>query len=1178
MYVKSLTLKGFKSFASATNLAMEPGITAIVGPNGSGKSNVVDALAWVMGEGSARTLRGGKMDDVIFAGTAAKPALGRAEVTMTIDNTDGALPIDYSEVTISRTMFRGGGSEYSINRTPCRLLDIQELLSDSGIGREMHVIVGPGQLDAVLRATPEERRGFIEEAAGVLKHRRRKERALRKLDAMEGNLTRVADLTAEVRRQLGPLGRQAETARRAAIIQQTVRDARLRLLADELTTAQNELASGLSGEAEGSKRRAQLEATLVNLDERIAHLSEQVNAAAPKAEALTKTWYDLSSMAEKFAATGRIASERARDLSNASATAHTGRDPEQLRAQAHKLRGEKVELRDRVTALEKDLLAATADREHAEAAHHAEQQRLVRLARAAADRREGLAKLQGQVAVRQSRVEAGENEIRRLKDQLKELAKAREIDDARSEELKSSLRDAEAREVELNRVSDELEDTLADLAEQRDRHRDALNTARQRAHSATARAEALEMTQGNAGEAVLDEGDADILGAVLDHLEVSPGFEAPINVALGAACDALVVSDHAAARRLLTQLRDGGGGRTQLVVADPGVRGVPARPRLELPRGSHWALDVVRGNAGVTDPLQWLLHDMAIVPSAQDARVVLEAGARAVTIDGDLYEPAQVSGGGVPAKSALEIRAAIDAARQEAQTENQSAADAEQALQGIEQPLLEARSKADDALTRLHDNDAEISSLASELNRIVQASTSANQQREGLINALEQAQVAVEAHLSELDELSARLEQASAEPTEEEQEPSVEHRDQLARAAADARTGETEVRLTLRTASEQLRHLSGRAEALESAARSEQAARERAALAAKRRQEAAKVAGEVARTAETAHRDVVLALEHLGRQREELAARNTTRENDLAQLRREHAQASAQLREVTDAAHRLEVERTQQRLRVEGLQTKALEELGIEPETLIAEFGPQQPVDDQGTQFVRADQEMRLKHAEKDLRELGKVNPLALEEYAALEERHTFLSEQLTDLKASKKDLLDLVREVDQRVEEVFSEAFADVQREFQGVFSRLFPGGEGRLVLTDPDDMLATGIDVEARPPGKKIKRLSLLSGGERSLVAVAYLVSIFKARPSPFYIMDEVEAALDDANLGRLLMLFEELRSSSQLIVITHQKRTMEVADALYGVSMRGDGVTTVVSQRLADITPQRVTSGRA
>ena len=1184
MYVKSLTLRGFKSFASATDLVLEPGITCIVGPNGSGKSNVVDALAWVMGEGSARSLRGGKMDDVIFAGTSGRQPLGRAQVTMTIDNSDGALPIDYTEVTISRTMFRGGGSEYAINRTPCRLLDIQELLSDSGIGREMHVIVGQGQLDAVLRATPEERRGFIEEAAGVLKHRRRKEKALRKLEGMEGNLTRVADLTAEVRRQLGPLGRQAETARRARSIQMTVRDARLRLLADDLVQQRAGLEADLADEKALVERRTRLEASVAEAKRAVSELEDDAARKAPALDALQQQWYSLTSLAEKLDATARLASERVRLMAADDEPSHSGRDPEQLRRQAERVRGEELELQARADEAQKAVDEAVRTREEAEQAHQGEQQRIVRLARAAADRREGLAKLHGQVEARRSRVEAGEAEIGRLRGTLG--GSSERVDEARREveTLQARLAELESGEEALNAAAEEATSRLAELDERRRELRDARNTASQRSGAASARAEALEMSLGSAGASRenLPDDVAGLGGELVEALRVEPGHEAAVSVALGWAAESFVIASHEDAARLLGHLRDHEGGRVGLVVAGASAPDSGAWP--ELPDGAVWVRDVVTVPDHLAAAVAVLVDRLALVPDTEAALAVVAIGARAVTADGDVYAPTFVRGGGRPGRSALELRAALDDARRDSQAQAERERDLATELDEIAGPHREAQAAAEATADRLSESDAEIDSTAEQLARHHQTIAAADHERERIRSSIEQARVALEANRGELEELELRLAHAQEEPSDEE--PSVAERDRLAALAASARTAETEHRLTLRTRQERARALSGRAESLEAAARSELAARERAEVRRRRREESARVARTVSSHAESASADVRRALERLVHLRDAEAQAKGEREAQLKAARQRAQEQADALREVTDSVHRDEVARAQQGLRIEALETRAGDELGIDPDVLVEEYGPHQlvphlePVAEgeetpEPVPFERNVQEKRLKRAERDLKQLGKVNPLALEEYAALEERHTFLTEQLADLRGSKKDLMSIVDEVDARVEQVLTEAFHDVAREFEGVFSRLFPGGEGRLVLTDPDDMLTTGLDVEARPPGKKIKRLSLLSGGERSLVAVALLVSIFKARPSPFYIMDEVEAALDDANLGRLITLFEELRDSSQLIVITHQKRTMEVADALYGVTMRGDGVTTVVSQRLGDV---RVPQGNA
>uniref|UniRef100_UPI000AF5420B chromosome segregation SMC family protein n=1 Tax=Piscicoccus intestinalis TaxID=746033 RepID=UPI000AF5420B len=538
MYVKSLTLRGFKSFASATHLRLEPGITCIVGPNGSGKSNVVDALAWVMGEQGAKSLRGGKMEDVIFAGTSGRPPLGRAEVTMTIDNTDGALPIDYTEVTISRTMFRTGGSDYAINGTACRLLDIQELLSDSGIGREMHVIVGQGQLDAVLRATPEERRGFIEEAAGVLKHRKRKERALRKLEAMEANLNRVADLTTEIRRQLGPLGRQAETARKAAVIQADVRDARLRLLADDLVQLTSTLEAEVADETALLTRRAEVEAELATTRTELARLEESTGLASARLAQAQDHAHALASTRDRLLATGQLAGERVRLLrSQPESDAALGRDPAELFAQAQTACTQETELTARVERGREGLAAASRERAEAESAATAESRRVAAAAQAAADRREGLAKLAGQVAAKRSRIEAGESEIGRLSENLQRASARGDEAQRRFATLEGSVAQDEEGEVGLDAEYEEAAAAVDELTARRDELATAERDALARRDQARSRREALELSlrRKDGAQALLAAG-ADsaaaengsrlgVLGALPELLDVEPGHE-----------------------------------------------------------------------------------------------------------------------------------------------------------------------------------------------------------------------------------------------------------------------------------------------------------------------------------------------------------------------------------------------------------------------------------------------------------------------------------------------------------------------------------------------------------------------------------------------------------------------------------------------------------------------------
>lgn len=1191
MYVKSLTLRGFKSFASATTMRLEPGITCIVGPNGAGKSNVVDALAWVMGEQGAKSLRGGKMEDVIFAGTTGRPALGRAEVSLTIDNTDGALPIGYSEVTITRTMFRSGGSDYSINGTSSRLLDVQELLSDSGIGREMHVIVGQGQLDQVLRATPEERRGFIEEAAGVLKHRKRKERALRKLDSMEGNLTRLADLTTEIRRQLGPLGRQAETARRASTIQTSVRDARLRLLADDLVQLTSALAAELADEKAMLTKRAAVKA---DLDIGQAAVTESEDAQAQQAPLLEETqqrWYALSSLIERLNSTSNLAAERVRlhnaEADDEAATTKRGRDPEELRAQATSLRNQESEIHDRIAALQADLGAAEQRRAEAERAYQGEQTRLAHLARAAADRREGLAKLAGQAAAAASKVEAGQAEVGRLHEAVRAASERATKAEQEFARLESTILDVERGEEDLDaafeRAQSEAERAqraVDQLAKLNRNAQDQLTHLRSKCEALT-----LNLRRKDGTAALLGAGLPEVLGELAAAITVRPGFEAAVATALGAAAEAVVVTDLRGTTNALAWLREAEEGQASVLSGGSDIstehvvlaRSAPSA----LPERVSWALDVVTASLGLHPVLEELLADTVILAPEVEAAAILDAvdlpNLRVVTAQGDLVARGWARGGSSSSPSTIEVQAALDAAKRQL---DQATAEFERVTfegQAASEDLRDRTAIQERELAALHDSDAKMSAIAEQLGQWGSTMREAAADRERLQATIVVAQQSVETQGKNLAELEERLGNAEREPAVESQvDPG--HKDELAELAALARSQETEARLALRTQEERVRAIAGRAEGMEAAAAHERANRERAAVKRQRREAAVAAAIAVARGAQYAAEQSGRILSSMAMQRDQLAQQQTKRHDEIADQRRHLRQLEDSLRQLTDAVHQDEVARAEQRLRIEGLQQKSIQEWGIDAQDLVDEFGPHLPIpatpnpdDPEGSAppqpFVRQEQEKRLRKVERQLSALGKVNPLALEEFTALEERYVFLNAQVEDLRQSKADLLDIVKEVDDRVERVFAEAFYDTAEQFAGVFSRLFPGGEGRLVLTDPDNMLSTGIEVEARPPGKKIKRLSLLSGGERSLTAVALLVAIFKARPSPFYIMDEVEAALDETNLGRLITLFEELRDSSQLIVITHQKRTMEIADALYGVTMQGDGVTTVISQRLRD-----------
>ncbi len=1193
VHLKSLTLKGFKSFASATTLRFEPGITCVVGPNGSGKSNVVDALTWVMGEQGAKALRGGKMQDVIFAGTAGRAPLGRAEVTLTIDNSDGVLPIEYSEVSITRRMFRDGAGEYEINGNSCRLMDVQELLSDSGIGREMHVIVGQGQLSAILESRPEDRRAFIEEAAGVLKHRRRKEKAVRKLDAMQANLARLTDLTTELRRQLKPLGRQAEVARRAATVQSELRDSRLRLAADDLVTRRRELESQQSKEAYAREQQVNVQAELDAANAALAQQEFELSKLTPSAEAAAQTWFQLSALTERVNATIRIAKDRARNLTIEQPTG-TGRDPEQLEREADRVEAEEAELREAVEMATETLEAAREQLHEREQAAKAAEQAHLAAVRAIADRREGLARLSGQVDTLRSRAQSVDGEITRMSAGIAEARRRGEEANAEFEAVQAELSELDAGEEGLDTAYEHAAQALA-LADQRVTElREKDREAGKRVASLTARIEALTMgLRRKDGAAWLLEHRTDgLLGPLSGLIRVHGGFEAAVAAALGPLADAVAADTGPSAHAAVRALKESDGGRAALVFA--GASDIAAgQPDSRLPGAARWLSEVVDCPANLRGAITALTAGIAVADDLATAAQVIAARPelRVVTREGDLTGSGWVLGGSDRAPSQLEVQAEIDSAKDELTSWQRQAEELEAALSGALAEQTDRKEAVDHALLALHESDQALVAIYDRLGRLGHAARSAQKESDRLLAQRADAETGREETLAKLAELEERLRHAESEqdgmdPEAAGTETAGYAREEAAAALAEARSMEVEARLAVRTAEERAESVRGKADSLRRAARAERENRQRAERAQAARRQAAAVAAVVAESAEKVAAELEQVVAQAGVRRDELVRRRTEFAAQVEQTKERSRALATQLAQLTDAVHRDEVARAQAALRIEQVETNIAEQFGLSLEDLIAEYGPDVPMpptalemmeyeaarergenvsEPQPMPYDRATQERRAKRAEKDLTTLGKVNPLALEEFAALEERYTFLNTQLEDVKKARQDLMDVVAEVDERILQVFTEAYEDVEREFTGVFGRLFPGGEGRLLLTNPADMLTTGVEVEARPPGKKVKRLSLLSGGEKSLAAVAFLVSIFRARPSPFYVMDEVEAALDDTNLRRLIGLFEQLREKSQLIVITHQKPTMEIADALYGVSMRGDGITQVISQRM-------------
>lgn len=1127
-----------------------------------------------MGEQGAKSLRGGKMEDVIFAGTSGRAPLGRAEVSLTIDNTDGALPIEYAEVTISRILFRNGQSEYQINGEASRLLDIQELLSDSGIGREMHVIVGQGQLDAILMATPEERRGFIEEAAGVLKHRKRKEKALRKLDSMQANLARVQDLTVELRRQLRPLGKQAEVAKKAATIQADLRDAKLRLLADDYISLSKTLDAEVADETALRERRSLVEAEVEKIRLREESLDAQAAFESPLLIAAQENFYSLSALREKFRGTQSLAQERSRFLAEEAEEARSaGRDPQALEQEAAALRIEEAELRAGVESSRNLLAVATQELANSEAQLKAEEDKIAAAMRAIADQREGTARQEGHIKSLAARLDAIAEEIARLVKARDEAAARAASAQREYSTFEMDIAGADAGELGLDSEFDVAKQSLDSAKLNLANLVEAERAADRERNATESKLEALQLTsQMRDGGAALirDSRGISLMGSVASLVKVDSGWEAATAAALGTLADAIVVRDLSSAVSALTTLRSENLGQADVLVYEPGSHNTPP-----IPAGLTPLANYVRSSE-IGDLLASLLGATVVVESARDAHEILRAnpGLTVVTRDGDVVSAKRARGGSASSTSLIEISALVQdlTKKLEALTHN---------CDRLKFEIVTAQSDVDSkqgafdvALSKLNESDARIAALTEQLAVSGQNMKSASAEVERLNLAIAEATSAKGRDENELSIASAQLHTQGATA-----EPDHSNADNLRNQVSLARTAEVEARLAVRTSEERVGSTAARAKALEDSAHAEREASERAISRRGARARGALISSAIAEAAYEALIHIERSIAKAATERARLEASRSDREGETLTVRARSRELASELEQLTSSVHKDEIARAEQRMRIEALETKCVEELGVDTTTLVNEYGPQNDVPtfietEDGeiiaTELIpyrRDQQEKRLAATERSLTLLGKINPLALEEYNALEERLKFLAEQLEDLKRTKKDLLDIIKEVDDRVQSIFMEAYEETAKHFEDIFARLFPGGDGRLILTNPDDLLNTGVDVEARPPGKRIKRLSLLSGGEKSLTAVAMLVAIFKARPSPFYVLDEVEAALDDVNLGRLLVILEELRESSQLIIITHQKRTMEIADALYGVTMRGDGVTEVISQRLRD-----------
>ena len=1222
MYLKELTLRGFKSFASATTLRFEPGITAVVGPNGSGKSNIVDALTWVMGEQGAKNLRGSSMEDVIFAGTSSRPPLGRAQVSLTIDNTDRTLDIDYTEVTISRTIWRNGGSEYAINGSPCRLLDIQELLSDTGLGQQMHVIVGQGRLDAILKADPSGHRAFIEEAAGILKHRKRKERALRKLANTETNLSRLDDLLGEIRRQLGPLGRQARISRQADSIQISLRDAQARLYAED---ACESMKRREALRTELTAVRTQLNAAqhdLAQIKVRIEQVEALSSQSSPAMARINQTFHELSRIEERLHALAQLAGERSRSLAGQIVT-NFGEDSGILEQRAAELDAQAQDQQRTVSDMRLAFDKATEQRADGEKRLASVRQTLNELRRTAQQRETQIANLRELVAREESAVQLAETRIRDFGGQRETLV--RQYDEA--ERQRQALeRESEASDDDGGAALDAARETVSRLQDELNAVEARRREVDGRIISLQAKADALKDTldSRNASGSLERDASLETMGRLTDFIRVAEGWEEGVARALEQFAGAMVVPGREQMLHALKKAKADKLGKVVILTAAPvrtsAAAGRPASDPSADSRSVTALAALVGPNPDAPDPAQAsdvadtvrvLLSDVAAVDDVAQAQRVTSGTTgftRAVTRDGEVVVAGVAAiGGSSLSQSDLSLASRRDKALHEVAELKVELADLDAQVAQARDARDRARLAVDAAAQRRTELRLRIQQAEKALRGAVDRVASLSRQVTAMDERIAKTREDAQSHRLKLDDLNRALASAQTSTGEHADFDDLTDRErELEQSLNAAREQEVSARIAWTEANRKAESLTRQAGLLHDNAREAAERRTRLETLNERRRKQMAHIERIAADADAVAGLVAASIRNVVARREELQAAVSSHDEELKTLRAQRNEIEPRVAGLQRREHELDVDRERLAAAYGQLTQKVADAVGMGLDELVAQYGPDQPVpvldddgrpvpldDDEGAArsdesggtgadgpadgdaaapvayrtvpYVRAEQVKRLEKAKRDLAALGKVNPLAAEEYEALEARNRYLNDQRSDVVNSRDDLMTLIRDLDKTMVEVFRSAFEDTAAAFEQVFATLFPGGTGRLRLENPDDLLTTGVLVEASPAGKRVKQLSLLSGGERSLTALALLFAIFTARPSPFYVMDEVEAALDDVNLTRLLNAFEQLRSHAQLIVITHQQRTMSIADALYGVTMRADGVTAVVSQKL-------------
>lgn len=1148
MKLKHLTLRGFKSFADRTRLDFSSGVNVVVGPNGSGKSNILDALAWVMGTQGTKSLRTDKMEDVVFAGTATRPPLPRAEVSLTFANDDQIMPLNLAEITITRRLFRDGTSEYELNGAPCRLLDIQELLSDGGIGRHQHVLVSQGHVGDVLNASPEDHRAVIEEAAGVTKHRSRRDRAMRRLERTDHDVERLNDILSEKRKAMRPLKRQANAAGRHDSVRDEALSLRLWLGGEELRDITARRKSGTIERDRTGETRDRADDELKELREALGSLRSNAGSVGQALERDTEAAARLETTRERLRRIAIVSRERSQGIT--ARLEGAGERREDLEVELSELKG------DIASAVAEEVVVEdeAERRETALAALEDEERSLTEQIQLPAE--SVVVNLRGDLRALETAHRRDMTEHRQTTARVVVVEERIAEESAELERLSDSIKTTDAAATPLHDDYSAKKDVRVKAETTWQAADEALTDQRLTAAGARARAEALE----TALDGLVDEEALSIatradgvIGSIVSKLDAPPEVAAALDAALGVWNDALVAQDDTSLQGAVDALKRNGSGGVSFVMTSKNalvdVSEVVSR------FGVDRLIDLLGKNADL-DLAVALIGDVVLVQGWKTGwQMVSEVPElRAVTPEGDVITRngmivAQPDGAGPAALEASKVSLEI----------------AERELMRAESRAKTARRTFDvsadaerSALERLEAAEALLAGFTEALGLVDRARAASVGERDRLVlrlDALSEAETDRDERIALLRDRVTEFEGEEA-TRQAAWEALNKRREEVATRRDDARRAREQVSADLAAIVERRRMMESRLEVVVSEVAQlvplpeSDGDIDRLRGIQKRAEDAIEMVSGHVSTLRNRQREM----------RSELGDAN--RELSEAESRREELEKST--RTLGDRLAILDVELAELAVRYEAVCEGLRRDADATPEQAKAVQPPQ--LSD------GIDPRQRLESLQADLRRMGPINPLAAQEYAEIAAEADELESQLADLDESRQELRTVISALDAKMGALFMDAFEEISQFFAENFSLVFPGGAGRLSLTHPNDPLATGVEVEAQPAGKKVGRLSLLSGGERSLAALAFLFAVFRARPSPFYVLDEVEAALDDANLHRFLRLIDTLRKSVQLVVITHQQQTMEAADVLYGVTMEPGESSMVLSKRMRETVDSR------